>query len=380
MKRNICLLSWTATGAVLLFSCSALRAQPTPAGKDPVVKVETFDPRPSIAGAVNVIVYPSGVSRAGLLNAGLVQNTWPPAAIKAEPPPPSFDVRLQPVFASVGLVLETNPISRAALIDACVKDAVLTLPTTEVVQTPTAPKAATKLDLSRYRIVDKIPLAPGGSELEGYVYTLGQASKTSFAAFKAGAKTHITYMHMFKQPAEYRGEIVKVHGMLKRVRYIDKPHKLLQNEGINGVYEGYIYDLRQYGPNPVAVVFTELPPGLEVNENLYQEVEFYGYFFKVWEYKSAEIRNGKNVGRYSPVIIGKIMPPPAHIADSDTRGLMSIFLGVLAGTLALALGLAFWYRHNDRRIRARITQRADDFVDPSLEPPADEPYDPNYND
>jgi hypothetical protein len=122
----------------------------------------------------------------------------------------------------------------------------------------------------------------------------------------------------------------------------------------------------------VCIVFTELPKGFEVGEILYKDIEFYGFFFKIIEYETGEMRGGKRVDRYSPVIIGHapLDPHSGHPPPPDSINLMNLILGLVAGTLTLALGLVFWYRYSDRKVRERIVQKPGDFVAPEPHEPA----------
>lgn len=249
----------------------------------------------------------------------------------------------------------------------------------EKVQEPPITKA-TRLDLNGpYIIEDNKPIPswfvkndPQG-EPTAYSEVLRLAHKTPAKAFQAGVNPLVSYAHMFNEPVSHRGEVVQVKGTMTRLRRFDPPILSSKEDGIKDLYEGWIFDLKIYGANPVCVVFTELPKGLQVGELLRTNVTFDGYFFKRYAYESGEKgAKGKPVWRLAPLVIGHAPVveevPQAAIEEGTSlgTGLVMIFLALVAGTMFFALGLLFWYRRGDRHIRQRIAgASARPFIDPS---------------
>lgn len=240
---------------------------------------------------------------------------------------------------------------------------------------------AAKLDLSVWDIEDKTPIPSwqeNYSEAMAYVRTLVVAHDTSLEAFAAGAQRDLTFAHFWEEPKKYRGEVVRLEGTLTRVRRFDPP-PTAQREGVRNLYEGWICDPKIHGANFMCIIFTELPPGLEVAEKMKQPVVFYGYFFKIYRYKAAD-----GHARAAPLLIGHMPEIPRSLTPVNSNNVMLVilFLGCVAGTVVLAVALAIWYSQGDKKIRARLTDAsAARFIDSTanfeksleLEPPGTAP-------
>jgi hypothetical protein len=225
------------------------------------------------------------------------------------------------------------------------------------------PTVAIKQDLSAFEIRDREKMGtmednPG--EAIAYCHLVVEASRTPLEAFRKGARRDLTYRHLFNYSARYRGEVVHLEGRIMRINAFPAPQRL-QADGIEQLYEGWIFDALNKGANPLVVVFTELPEGLALRDiDYYQHrednhVAFDGWFFKVLRYTAAKGDYGSPllIGR-SPVRIGA-----PNSADSEDTGfgkmLMVLFMATVGGTLALGAGLLFWYGRSDRRHRKLVS-------------------------
>lgn len=227
---------------------------------------------------------------------------------------------------------------------------------------------ARRLDLSPWLIEDKRPVPSwqqNSSEAMAYDFVVANAQRTSVEALAGAARRDLTFAHFFEEPDKYRGEIVHVEGVLKRIRRFE-PDSLTRKEGVRHLYEGWLFNPQVYGAIPICIVFTDLGPGLEVGESLNVAAVFDGYFFKRYRYEAA----GK--WRDAPLLIGRqptlatAPSTPVEAGVSNNTQLVLLFLGVLVGTLFFALGLAVWYRRGDRHVRARLGAMCRvPFVDPS---------------
>jgi hypothetical protein len=209
-------------------------------------------------------------------------------------------------------------------------------------------------------------------EQRAFSNVLYAASQLSADAFRRGARHDLTYAHVIEQPSRYRGEVVHVEGTLKQLRRYDPPWTAKQ-AGVANLYEGWIFD-KHYGARPWCVVFTELPPGLEVGDGLEVAVSTDGYLFKRYRYKSR----GKSKGKLpeAPLLIGRTLTLPAAVADTRDaetewmKELLPVFLVLLGASMAVAVGLGLWYRRGDRKVHARLEEAAArrPFVLPEPEP------------
>jgi hypothetical protein len=190
-------------------------------------------------------------------------------------------------------------------------------------------------------------------EAKAFCRALIAADTTPAEAFANSARRDLTYANLFQDPEKYRGQVVHFHGRLTRVQRDPAP-KFVQDD-IPYQYTGWVFDAELYGANPMAIVFTKLPPGIPVApkiENI--RVSFDGYFFKKWRYQAGDGT------REVPVLIGHtVVVDHLAVAGKDSglsfsTTLLAIFLGLLLFTVVLTVGLHWIYRRGDRRVRTRL--------------------------
>jgi hypothetical protein len=217
-------------------------------------------------------------------------------------------------------------------------------------------------DALKQWVHDELTLSADPLEADAYTEILVMAYYTSPEAFRKAARHDLAYVHLFQEPAKYRGEVVHVEGRLKRVLRFDPPEAAVL-AGVSDLYEGWIFDEIR-GANPVCVVFTRLPPGVELNRPIELHVAFDGYFFKKLRYRVASPTNPRQ--RYdAPLLIGNTLtlsPAPAEAGEPAGEwghSLMAVFLVVVGGGIAFVAWLAWWFRRDDRRVRARVRGAAE---------------------
>lgn len=215
-------------------------------------------------------------------------------------------------------------------------------------------------------IIDKTPVPQLASTLPednpaGWAFyralneALVNSAYVPAAAFAKSAQdnSYVTFGHLYSEPWRYRGKVIPIHGVLKRVRKYHAP-LLAQKEGIGFVYEGWIY-----GPtlkaNPFQVIFTSLPDGLKEAEEMHHGVTFHGYFLKINRYRSA-----KDDDRFTPYLVGPtVVLTPAPEASPAGETLMSakailLVLAIVVGALGLMVAVSLYYRRGDQRVRTKV--------------------------
>jgi hypothetical protein len=214
-------------------------------------------------------------------------------------------------------------------------------------------------------IHDELTLSADPLEADAYTEILVMAHYTSPAAFRKAARHDLAYVHLFQEPGKYRGEIVHVEGRLKRVLRFDPP-EAARLAGVANLYEGWIFDEIR-GANPLCVVFTQLPPGVELNQSIEQHVAFDGYFFKKLRYRAASPTNPRQ--RYdAPLLIGNTLtlqaaPVETAAAPGDWgSSLMAVFVAIVGGAVVLVVVLGWWFRRDARRVQAQVRALADTAV------------------
>lgn len=158
---------------------------------------------------------------------------------------------------------------------------------------------------------------------------------------------------------DYKLDLVKFEGRLVKLDPI-RPNDKLRAAGVEGVYEGWLVPKDEPRGNPVCVVFTDPPEGVEPVGRVNKWVSFAGYSFKLLWYKSGERDKddpNKNVLKKAPLLLGRAV---INRPDPDAPGRLSwgafanaATLAVL-GLLAVVGGLTWWYRRGDRRARQEV--------------------------
>lgn len=103
----------------------------------------------------------------------------------------------------------------------------------------------------------------------------------------------VTYLQLFKQPQDYRGELVRIRGRIKRAKPIES------RENLYGIDKQYILWLEPSdgSPTPIVVYTLQLPEGFPSLDQpnlddgytkLWEDVEINGYFLKRWAYRAHD--------------------------------------------------------------------------------------------
>ncbi|MBU4273167.1 MAG: hypothetical protein KKE86_15405 [Planctomycetes bacterium] len=157
--------------------------------------------------------------------------------------------------------------------------------------------------------------------------------KTDERKLRKASEGRVTYAQLFRQPAHYRGRLVTISGVVRRVHRIELP----ENK----------YELRHYfkvllypkikPPSPVIAYCLRLPKGFTIGMDVSEEVEVTGFFFKRCAYQA------KDSLRTAPTILAKTLQwqkRPAMVEEPAVDGRKLILVAVAAALLAL---LTAWY-------------------------------------
>ncbi len=137
----------------------------------------------------------------------------------------------------------------------------------------------------------------------------------------------------------------------------------LQDAGVDTLYEGWLIPQNEPRGNPVCIVFTDLPEGIEAGGRVNYWVSFAGYYFKLMRYESAE-RDADDPSRFvvkrAPLLLGRgvlLRPDPEAPSPVSWTAFSTAATASVIGMVLIALGLTWWYRRDDRRIRDEIAQQ-----------------------
>ena len=111
------------------------------------------------------------------------------------------------------------------------------------------------------------------------------------------------FFDLFTHPEFYRGRPVTLHGVMRKLTKFDLGKNSV---GLDQAYEGWVYTSDSQG-NPAVVIFTSKDDQLPVNGDIQDEVEFTGYYFKMYGY------DAQDVTRKAPMILAgevKWIPHP----------------------------------------------------------------------
>ncbi|MHB8902340.1 MAG: hypothetical protein ACYC6Y_26575 [Thermoguttaceae bacterium] len=105
----------------------------------------------------------------------------------------------------------------------------------------------------------------------------------------------ISFIELYRQPREHRGELVTLVGTLRRSERVDAP----QNDfGIEAYYRTWLFP-RDNPTNPIVVYTLEVPRGFPQGMILQEQVELDGFFFKRWPYAAQD------TVRSAPVVLAR---------------------------------------------------------------------------
>jgi hypothetical protein len=242
------------------------------------------------------------------------------------------------------------------------------------VQTPALSNRAPVIEkeiLDRVRDNRPMPKLPAdASEGLAYCHMLSKADQTSPQAFARSVNPKIGYKSLRVDPAKHRGQVVHFSGQMIRLTRLEPPDTRL-TEGIENLYEGWIYDTQRYGAEaPICVVFTHLPKGMVEGEKVDYEVSVDGYFYKLWLYKAGDTIK-KNEFRVAPVIISNTVKPETEPATDDgasnpSQLLLWAFFAFAVALAVIFIGVTVWLKRGDNQVSARIAlARQRDFVEPT---------------
>lgn len=101
------------------------------------------------------------------------------------------------------------------------------------------------------------------------------------------------FVDLFTHPEVYRGRPVTLRGVMRKLTKFELGKNKM---GLDTAYEGWVYTGDSQG-NPAVVVFTSKDDRLPVSGDIQEEVEFTGYYFKMYGY------DAQDVTRKAPMIL-----------------------------------------------------------------------------
>jgi hypothetical protein len=234
-------------------------------------------------------------------------------------------------------------------------------------------------------------LKDGDLELKAYLAMLQLAAQTSDAAFLKAAQP-LDRTTAMTRPKASRGKVFHFEGQLIHLRRYDAPSALREGCNLRNVYEAWVKNPKKFGEKtPVCVLLTELPPGLEPEEDMDVPVKFAGMYYKLLRYP---VEDKEKPWKECPLLMAHtltVQPEEAPAVEEPSWGrqMLPVLLWSLVGIVGVVAGMSWWFRAGDRAVQRRLRQARDAAVappelgpepseseTPSGEPGASAPEDP----
>lgn len=122
-------------------------------------------------------------------------------------------------------------------------------------------------------------------------------NRTDSATLDKASIGPVTYAQLFRQPSQYRGQLVTVTGIVRRANRID----LFPNEyGIKVYYQIWLWP-SDNPSSPIVIYCLDLPKGFPTGMEFVEQAEVTGFFFKRWAYLA------KDALRTAPTMLAKTL-------------------------------------------------------------------------
>lgn len=174
------------------------------------------------------------------------------------------------------------------------------------------------------------------TEKDAWFNLLDVLQKTDLATLKNASTGRVTFVQLYRQSEEYRGELVTVRGTLRWAHRVTAP----KNDcGIQNYYQTWITP--DDNPDNVEAIYClQLPPGFPTGKNLSESVEVTGFYYKRWVYRATDTL------RTTPVILAQTVErqkrPVLGNRSHESFGLVAAMIGGTA--LCAVLFAVFLYR------------------------------------
>jgi hypothetical protein len=165
---------------------------------------------------------------------------------------------------------------------------------------------------------------------------------------------------MMEDPRGLQGKFVTMKGVAHRAtRLRVKDPDIAKRLGIDHYYEVYVFvaldqsivftkskdsreGLRYTNAYPIVFCVRSLPPGMEEGENIHERVKISGFFFKLYEYRTAyAAQQNEDTKQRSPMIIG--LAPELIPDEEGAGGYAQVILGVCFVVALVAIWLLIWF-------------------------------------
>ena len=173
-------------------------------------------------------------------------------------------------------------------------------------------------------IKDDLPLR-SGEEHYPWFHLLEVLDGTDEESLEKASTGRATWAQLFRQPNDYRGELVTIVGTVRRAHYRRSPKNDANIEGTNQLW---VFPEDNPG-EPIVVYSLYLPEGFPMGMEIAEEASITGFFFKRWVYSALDdVRTAPLM--LSRNINWKKRPPKPEEPPFDPTKLIAVIIAALA--------------------------------------------------
>jgi len=158
--------------------------------------------------------------------------------------------------------------------------------------------------------------------------------KTDSATLSEQSIGPVTFIQLYRQPKEYRAELVTIAGTLRRSEQIGAPRNDL---GIESYYRTWLFPMDNPA-NPIVVYNLTVPDGFPQGMTIEESVELDSFFFKRWPYAA------KDTVRSAPVVLTKSLRWVVTKPTESSEPMSPASIMAIAAAVAIALVTLVWWR------------------------------------
>ena len=172
-----------------------------------------------------------------------------------------------------------------------------------------------------------------GVEREAWFNMFDLLKKTDPATVQKYCIGSVSYAQLYKQSADYRGDLIELAGTIRRAVKIPAP----KNEVDIAEYYQMVLQPSDDRRSMIMVYCLEIPQGFPTGMDVAAEVKLTGFFFKRWVYRAQDGL------RTTPVVLTKTVqwqkapPAPAEQAPTDPTSLAILIGGALFLSVLVAV-------------------------------------------
>lgn len=227
--------------------------------------------------------------------------------------------------------------------------------------------------------MDAVRQAQAIEEEKAFDYVLAFARRQPAERMQKHSIKDVPIENLYRPIREdYLRELLHVEGTLSLVLPMRPTKNLKELDGIEHLYEAWVWVRGSSANRLVCVVVSELPEGVSPGENQNLRIAFDAYFFKLWHYETRGVKDAKDPDKHqwerAPLFLGKTFEVrgPVTAEPTYTPSMVAGLVGGLAVLGLVAVGIAVYFRKGDRQIRAAARQKIESSVrfDDTPEPPA----------